>query len=110
MLIESQGCCADGDSTILHKDVLDQASADHNAKEEEVIEKAMEDVVFLHSKFPSIDLIENLHKHKSVEDQRVMLCLFCGCESASDGINDVKRHILIICVTEKAPSSEKKNK
>ena len=69
----------------------------------------MEDVVLLESKFSSIDLIEDLHKYESVEDQGVVLSLLCSSEGAGYWINNVEGKILVVGISEEAPTTEKQD-
>ena len=72
MLILSEGDGADWGPTILHEEVLHDHGAYKDEKEEGVVEEAAEDVELLNTELASVDLVEDLHANKGLEDDRVV--------------------------------------
>ena len=72
MLILREGYGADWGATVLHEEVLHDHGAHKDQKEEGVVEEAAEDVELLNTELASVDLVEDLHAHKSLEDDGVV--------------------------------------
>jgi hypothetical protein len=72
MLIITKGDGADWGATVLHKEVLHDHGTHKDQKEEGVVEEAAEDVELLNTELASVDLVEDLHAHKGLEDDRVV--------------------------------------
>jgi hypothetical protein len=72
MLFLTEGDSADWGTTVLHEEVLHNHGAHKDQKEEGVVEEAAEDVELLNTELASVDLVENLHANKGLEDDRVV--------------------------------------
>ena len=51
---------------------MDHDGDDEDDKEEGIVEEILEDVEFSFLEFPSVDLVEDLHQDKSVEEDAVV--------------------------------------
>ena len=110
MLLHGQRAGTYGHATVLDKEVLHDACSQNDADKQVVVEEPMEDVVLLEPELPGIDLVEDLHEHKSVEDQSVVLGLLSGGEGAINGVNDEEGDVGIVGVTEEVSTAEKQHK
>jgi hypothetical protein len=72
MLILTEGDSANWGTSVLHEEVLHDHGAHKDQKEEGIVEEAAEDVELLNSELASVDLVENLHAYKGLEDDRVV--------------------------------------
>ena len=72
MLFLTEGDSADWGTTVLHEEVLHDHGAHKDQKEEGVVKEAAEDIELLYTELTSVDLVENLHAHKGLEDDRVV--------------------------------------
>jgi len=72
MLILREGGGAYWGPTVLHEEILHDHGSHKDQKEEGVVEEAAEDVELLNTELASIDLVEDLHAHKGLEDDRVV--------------------------------------
>ena len=71
VLIERKRDCAHCCATIFDKCCLDKYGCNDDEKEEPVVEKALKNVEILVTELARVYLIEDLHKHERVEDNRV---------------------------------------
>jgi hypothetical protein len=55
---------------------LDNNGGDNDNKKELVVEKVLEDIVFLVFEFSCIDFVEDLKEHEDIEENRVMFSGF----------------------------------
>ncbi len=55
---------------------MDNNGGDNDNKEELVVEKVLEDIVFIVFELSCIDFVKNLEKHKDIEENRVMFSSF----------------------------------
>ena len=72
MLILTEGDCANWGTTVLHEEVLHDHGAHKDQKEERVVKEAAEDVELLNTELASVDLVEDLHANKGLEDDGVV--------------------------------------
>ena len=72
MLFLTEGDSANWGTTVLHEEVLHDHGAHKDQKEEGVVEEAAEDVELLNPELASVDLVEDLHAYKGLEDDRVV--------------------------------------
>lgn len=75
MFLVGKWACSNWFTTILYKCNLHNYSDKDYTDKESVVEEAFEYVVLECAQFSGVDLVEDLHKHESVEDQSVVLGL-----------------------------------
>lgn len=68
MLVEGEVDTSDWFSSVLNEKVLDSNGEDNDEDEKIIVEESREDVVLVGSKFTRIDLVEDLHEDKGIED------------------------------------------
>lgn len=69
----------------------------------------MENIEFFLSKFARIYLIKDLHEHKGIEDEGVVLCFLCSSHTSCDWINDEEWLLCLVSELEQRMSTEKHN-
>lgn len=97
VLIDSKRRAFDGSSSNLNQYNLDSDGHDFNDDEERVVEEIVEDVKLLIFDLSCVDLIENLHEDKCIEDHSEKDSIFkspsfvmLSCWNAKDGISKEK--------------------
>ena len=71
VLLKRKRDCAHSCTTIFDKCCLDKNGCNDDENEEPIVEEALEHVVLLVAELARVNLIEDLHKHERVEDNRV---------------------------------------
>ena len=74
-LVKGQGVATNGWTTEFYYEELDTNGDKGDNKEEHVVEEALEDVEFSLTEFSWVNLVENLHENKCVEQESVMSAL-----------------------------------
>ena len=72
MLVEVEGHCAQGLSTVLNAGELDDDGHDEDDEEERVVEEVGKYVDLGWFQFAGVDLVEDLKENESVEEEAVM--------------------------------------
>ena len=78
MLVEGERDCSESLASELDAGDLNGNCNDEDDDEEGIVEEVSEDVEFCFLEFSSIDLVEDLHQDKGVEEDAVMFACLCS--------------------------------
>ena len=77
MFFRCERSASEGFSSVLDHDDLDCNGYDHDDQEQSVVEETLEYVVLLGTQLTSVDLVEHLHEHECVEQDGIVVALWC---------------------------------
>ena len=104
MLILSEGDGADWGTTVLHKEVLYDHSSYKDQKEKGIVEETAEYVELLFTELASVDLVEDLHAHKGLEDYRVVGQFFPFVDRSAKVWIKFASWVIFVCASRVAES------